>query len=134
MARKEVNEDEWNFFLRGGQVLDRTGQMPKPPFEWITSQAWDNITELDKILPDTFTGIASAINLNPKEWQRWFLSIKPEPEAAQLPGEWETKCEDALKKMIVLRCLRPDRVIFAIRKYVETNMKKEFVEIRPTNI
>ena len=51
-----------------------------------------------------------------------------------MPGEWETKCEDALKKMIVLRCLRPDRVIFAIRKYVEANMKKEFVEIRPTNI
>jgi dynein heavy chain len=51
-----------------------------------------------------------------------------------LPGEWETKCEDPLKKMIVLRCLRPDRVIFAIRKYVENVMKKEFVEIRPTNI
>jgi dynein heavy chain len=51
-----------------------------------------------------------------------------------LPGEWETKCDDPLKKMIVLRCLRPDRVIFSIRKYVETNLKKEFVEIRPTNI
>ncbi len=36
--------------------------------------------------------------------------------------------------MIVLRCLRPDRVLFAIRKYVETVMKKEYVEIRPTNI
>ena len=68
MSRKEVNEDEWNFFLRGGQVLDRTGQMPKPPFEWITSPAWDNITELDKNLPETYTGIASALNLNPKEW------------------------------------------------------------------
>ena len=62
MARKEVNEDEWNFFLRGGQVLDRTGQMLKPPFDWITPQACDNITELDKLLPETFAGIASAIN------------------------------------------------------------------------
>jgi len=23
MAKQEVNEDEWNFFLRGGLVLDR---------------------------------------------------------------------------------------------------------------
>mmetsp|Transcript_21619 Transcript_21619/g.15867 ORF Transcript_21619/g.15867 Transcript_21619/m.15867 type:complete len:170 (+) Transcript_21619:4698-5207(+) len=134
MSRGEVDEDEWNFFLRGGLVLDRTGQMAKPPFEWITPAAWDNITELEKQLPETFNNIASAINLNPKEWQRWFSSTRPEPENAPLPGEWETKCEDLLKKMIVLRCLRPDRVLFAIRKYVQSHMKNEFVEFRPTNL
>jgi dynein heavy chain len=36
--------------------------------------------------------------------------------------------------MIVLRCLRPDRVIFSIRNFVEANMKKEFIENRPTNL
>lgn len=34
--------------------------------------------------------------------------------------------------MIVLRCFRPDRVNFAIRKYVEEALKKEFVETKPT--
>lgn len=76
------------------------------------------MTELENLLPDTFSGLPAAINLNPKEWQHWFSSDKPEPELAQLPGEWETKCEDALKKMIVLRCFRPDRVNFAIRNFV----------------
>lgn len=78
------------------------------------------------------------MSLNPKEWQRWFLSSKPEPENASLPGEWETKCEERLKKMIVLRCLRQDRVIFAIRNFVEANVeptiKKEFMEIKTTNL
>jgi dynein heavy chain len=68
MSKGEVNEDEWNFFLRGGLVMDRTGQPMKPPFDWITPQAWDNITELEKLIPDAFTGIANAITLNPKEW------------------------------------------------------------------
>jgi len=55
------------------------------------------------------------------------------PESAQLPGEWETKCDgDKLKKMIVLRCFRTDRVNFAIRNYVEHFMKKEFIENKPT--
>ena len=130
-----INEEEWNFFLRGGQVLDRASQLPKPPFDWITEQAWDNITELDKQIPEPFAGIANAVTLNPKEWHRWYLSVKPAPpESAQLPGEWETKCEDRLKKMIVLRCFRPDRVNFAIRNYIEHFMKKEFVENKPTNI
>lgn len=134
MSEGEINEDEWTFFLRGGLVMDRSTQPPKPPFDWITTTAWDNITELEKMLPATFTGIANAVTLNPKEWQRWFLSTKPEPENAQFPGEWETKCEDKLKKMIVLRCMRPDRVNFAIRNFVEYYMKKDFIENRPTNI
>lgn len=128
-----INEDEWNFFLKGGQVLDRATQIPKPPFDWITDQAWDNITELDKTIPDPFAGIANAVNLNPNEWKRWYLSVKPAPpESAQLPGEWETKCEDKLKKMVVLRCFRPDRVSFAIKNYVEHFMKRDFVESKPT--
>lgn len=133
MDAGEVNPEEWNFFLRGGQVLDRATQAPKPPFDWITQQAWDNITELEKAIPETFTGISNAISLNNKEWLRWFLSVTPAPpESAQLPGEWETKCDDKLKKMIVLRCFRTDRVNFAIRNYVEHFMKKEFIENRPT--
>lgn len=42
-----------------------------------------------------------------------------------MPGEWETKCEEALKKMIILRCFRPDRVNFAIRNYVVEGMKQQ---------
>ena len=56
-----ISSDEWNFFLRGGQVLDRSTQLAKPPFDWITQQTWDNITELEKALPETFTGIANAV-------------------------------------------------------------------------
>ena len=82
MSEGEINEDEWTFFLRGGLVMDRSTQPAKPPFDWITTTAWDNLTELEKMLPATFAGIANAVTLNPKEWQRWFLSTKPEPENA----------------------------------------------------
>lgn len=36
--------------------------------------------------------------------------------------------------MIVVRCFRVDRVIFAIRNYIEHFMKREFIEARPTNV
>lgn len=36
IASGEINEEEWTFFLRGGQVLDRSGMPPKPAFDWIT--------------------------------------------------------------------------------------------------
>jgi dynein heavy chain len=57
------------------------------------------------------------------------------PEDAQLPGEWETKCEDLLKKMIILRCFRPDRVTYAIRNFVKTGMgSADFITSNPTSI
>jgi hypothetical protein len=63
--------------------------------------------------------------VNPNEWKRWFSSVQPDPEKAQLPGEWETKCEDVhdLKKMVILRCFRPDRVMYAIKNFINAYFK-----------
>ena len=111
MSEGDINEDDWSFFLRGGTVLDRTEQPSKPNQDWITITAWDNICELEIQMPDVFTGLTTSITHSPKEWHRWYMASKP--EQAPLPAEWETKCEEKLKKMIILRCLRPDRIIFA---------------------
>jgi len=124
LADGKINPAEYDFFLRGGTILDRKGII-KPPHDWLTDQAWDNVTECERLLPENFSGFAGAVSLNFKEWQHWFSCDKPMPEDNQLPGEWETKCEDALKKMIVLRCFRPDRVTFAIRNFVEVGMKSK---------
>ena len=84
---------------------------------------------------EIFQGLSSAIQLNPKDWYRWFSSVKPEPEKFQLPGEWETKCEDAMKKLIVLRCFRPDRVRFAMINFVNAYFRSsEFTTSKSTSI
>lgn len=37
--------------------------------------------------------------------------------------------------MIILRCFRPDRIIFSVRKYIESNLgKNEFVQSKATQI
>lgn len=40
------------------------------------------------------------------------------PEVQPLPGEWATKC-DTLRKMILLRTIRSDRVLFAASSFIE---------------
>jgi len=132
IAEAGITQEDWSFFLRGGTVLDRADQPPKPQAAWITAAAWDNITELERQMPDVFTGLSASITHSPKEWHRWYMS--PMPEKAPLPAEWETKCEDKLKKMIILRCLRPDRIIFSCMEFVEQNMRKEFIETRPVRL
>ena len=49
------------------------------------------------------------------EWERWYR--QNEPETSEMPSEWESKCNE-LQRMILVRCLRPDRVIFSATSYV----------------
>lgn len=63
-----------------------------------------------------------------REWRRWFGS--PEPERAALPGDWQNRL-DALQRLIVIRCLRPDRIIPASSRFVTESMDSKFVECSP---
>nr|XP_008509230.1 PREDICTED: dynein heavy chain 2, axonemal-like isoform X3 [Equus przewalskii] len=78
----KLNMDEYNFFLRGGVVLDREGQMDNPCTSWLADAYWDNITELDKLT--NFHGLMNSFEQYPRDWHLWYTSATP--EKAMLPG------------------------------------------------
>lgn len=47
-AANALDMEGFSFFLRGGTVLDRSTQPSNPDPAWITEDAWDNITELER--------------------------------------------------------------------------------------
>ncbi|KAI8923518.1 dynein heavy chain and region D6 of dynein motor-domain-containing protein [Entophlyctis helioformis] len=122
-ANGKLNKEEYDFLLRGGQVLDKDAQPPNPCSEWITDDAWDNLTELDGLA--TLAGVVSSIEQSEREWKAWFMSS--EPDELALPGDWENKLND-LQKMLVVRSLRPDRVIFCASTFVANNLGQKFIE------
>jgi len=124
---KEVNESEWQFFLRGGTVLDRSDQPDNPAPDWISELAWDNVVELEQQVPH-FIGITKSFEEDVIDWEDWYRDANPEdPKSAQLPGDWESKCNE-LQRMILVRCLRMDRVEKAATTYVANAMGHRFVE------
>jgi len=54
------------------------------------------------------------------------------PETDILPGEWEQKC-DKLRKMILLKIIRPDRVLFATTTFVHEKIGEYFVNPPPVH-
>ncbi|RYY32537.1 hypothetical protein EON62_05235, partial [archaeon] len=125
----KINRAVYDFFLKGGVVMDRNDQRANPCEEWLSAIAWDNVTELDKLEP--FAGIASSFESAPREWQLWYMGSTPEREV--LPGEWESKCDD-LMKMTLVRAIRPDRVLFAAARFVAANLGPKFVEPPPFDL
>ncbi|WIA13292.1 hypothetical protein OEZ85_006876 [Tetradesmus obliquus] len=122
-AAGQVNAEEWQFFLRGGQVLDRSQQPPNPCPSWVSEEAWDNLASLDQL--PAYKGLASSLESAAGDWELWFRQA--EPETAELPREWETKCNE-LQRLLLVRSLRPDRVIFAATTYVANALGRKFVE------
>lgn len=81
------------------------------------------MTELDAL--PAFSGIISSFEQNEREWKTWFLS--GEPDEMALPGDWENKLND-LQKMLIVRSIRPDRVIFCATTFIANNLGQKFVE------
>ena len=122
-ANGKLNKQEFDFFLRGGQVLDKDAQAPNPSAEWITEDTWDNLTELENL--PAFAGLISSFEQNERDWKNWFLS--GEPDELALPGDWENKLND-IQKMLVVRSLRTDRVIFCATSFISNNLGQKFIE------
>uniref|UniRef100_W5N7B2 Dynein axonemal heavy chain 2 n=1 Tax=Lepisosteus oculatus TaxID=7918 RepID=W5N7B2_LEPOC len=119
----KLNMNEYNFFLRGGQVLDKEGQMDNPCPGWLSDSNWDNITELDKLT--NFHGIMNSFEQNPRDWHLWYTSATP--ETAPLPAEWENGYNE-LQRMLIVRSLRQDRVAFCVTTFIINNLGSKFVE------
>ncbi|XP_071951094.1 dynein axonemal heavy chain 2-like isoform X2 [Antedon mediterranea] len=122
-ASGKLNMEEYNFFLRGGIVLDSEGQIDNPCGSWLADSSWDNITELDKLA--NFHGLVQSFEQYPRDWHIWYTSA--EPESAPLPGEWDNACNE-LQRMLIVRSLRPDRVSFCSTSFIINNLGSKFVE------
>ncbi|CAO2643767.1 Dynein axonemal heavy chain 2 [Lemmus lemmus] len=119
----KLNMDEYNFFLRGGVVLDREGQMDNPCTSWLADAYWDNITELDKLT--NFHGLMNSFEQYPRDWHLWYTNSAP--EKAMLPGEWENACNE-MQRMLIVRSLRQDRVAFCVTSFIVSNLGSRFIE------
>ncbi|XP_048221841.1 dynein axonemal heavy chain 2 isoform X1 [Perognathus longimembris pacificus] len=119
----KLNMDEYNFFLRGGVVLDREGQMDNPCTSWLADAYWDNITELDKLT--NFHGLMNSFEQYPRDWLLWYTNAAP--EKAMLPGEWENACNE-MQRMLIVRSLRQDRVAFCVTSFIVSNLGSRFIE------
>ena len=53
----------------------------------------------------------------PSRFKEWFNSLNPETE--NLPLEWKALKDLPFQKLLVLRCLRPDRISIALVNFIK---------------
>ncbi|XP_074870532.1 dynein axonemal heavy chain 17 isoform X2 [Carettochelys insculpta] len=119
LMKKEVNPVELDFLLRFPFKAGLTS-----PVDFLLSQGWGGIKVLSEM--DEFKNLDSDIEGSAKRWKKFVESEAPEKEV--FPKEWKNK--SALQKLCMMRCMRPDRMTYAVRNFVEEKMGSKFVEGR----
>ena len=116
-----IDDTVWRFLLTGGVALDNPHPNPCP--KWLGDKPWAEIVRASN-LPE-LSGWYQTIGKNEKLWKKIYDASKPHSE--RLPLNYDVKLSD-LYKLVVLRCLRPDKIIPAIQDYIVSHMGRTYIE------
>uniref|UniRef100_A0A5F9D024 Dynein axonemal heavy chain 3 n=1 Tax=Oryctolagus cuniculus TaxID=9986 RepID=A0A5F9D024_RABIT len=118
--KKLISEDIWCFLLTGGIALDNP--YPNPASDWLSEKAWAEVVRASAL--PKLKGLMEHFDQHLDEWKMIYDSAWPHEE--KFPGPW--KFLQGLERMVILRCLRPDKMIPAVREFIAEHMGKVYIE------
>uniref|UniRef100_A0A4W3K7X4 Dynein axonemal heavy chain 17 n=1 Tax=Callorhinchus milii TaxID=7868 RepID=A0A4W3K7X4_CALMI len=119
IMKKEVNFMELDFLLRFPYKVGFIS-----PVDFLSNQGWGGILFLSEM--NEFKNLDSDIEGSANRWKKIVESEAPEKE--KFPQEWKNK--GAMEKLCMMRCMRPDRMTYAVSHFVEEKLGAKYVEGR----
>ncbi|XP_065826535.1 dynein axonemal heavy chain 3-like isoform X2 [Oscarella lobularis] len=116
-GRNKVLDDHWRFLLTGGVALDNPNPNPYP--EWLSDKSWGEIVRASAL-----PGLHGLYQEFSSKWKEVYDSA--EPQFAKYPKPWDVL--SGLERMILLRCLRPDKIVPATQEFIVENMGRSYIE------
>ena len=102
-------------------------EVAEPPHQsdnlkFIPESIWPAVKGLESI--KTFEHIISSMESEALQWRKWYQDA--EPEVVELPRAM--KDISLFHRILLLRALRPDRLINALKTFVKENLGEEYVD------
>ncbi|KAG7325031.1 hypothetical protein KOW79_011347 [Hemibagrus wyckioides] len=116
---KEINPSELDFLLR---FPFKAGLVS--PVDFLSNQGWGGIKTLAEM--HEFRNLDKDIVEFATRWKKFVETEAPEKE--MFPQDW--KKMSSIQKLCMMRCIRPDRMCYAIRNFVEAKLGTKYVDGR----
>jgi dynein heavy chain, axonemal len=119
-SRGELDNGEFMFLMTGGVGLGGSS-MANPDPLWLADKAWAEICRLSDLT--AFNNFKEEFRV--ADWKPFTES--PEMTDAPLPGRWAI-CLNEFQKMMLVRVLRPEKIVPAIQDFVKVKLGPKFIE------
>ncbi|EDV95581.1 GH15699 [Drosophila grimshawi] len=126
VSQGRVDKNELLFFLTGGIGFK---SLIKNPFsDWLPDKAWEGIYRASDL--DGLKSMHAQIGHNLQSWHDYYDAINPQD--LPLPTPYDQVNE--MLYLIILKSLRPDKLVPAVRAFITQNLDKSFVEPPPFDL
>ncbi|KAF1374278.1 hypothetical protein PFLUV_G00248290 [Perca fluviatilis] len=116
LMNKEIDPAELDFLLR---YPVQPGVIS--PVDFLSNFSWGGVKSLCSM--EEFRNLDRDIEGSAKRWKKFVESECPEKE--KFPQEWKNK--SSLQRLCMMRALRPDRMTYAVRDFVEEKLGSKYV-------
>lgn len=127
LSRGELDQAEYMFLLTGGVGLEN--KIKNPASDWLIDKSWDEICRLSDL--PSFKGFREHFSSNSDKWKQIFDS--KDPQLATYPDKFNESFNQ-FQKMIVIRCICPDKITLAVTEFVKRNLGQKFIEPPPFDL
>ena len=122
-----VDDGEWRFLLSGAAGKP---ELPNPDGTWITAQMWQDVSFISSALP-AFKGFAEEFPHMLEHYREYFMCQAPQKQP--MSGKWDEDL-NRFQKLIVLRCLRPDKLVQGVQDFVAEHLGESFIKPPPFDL
>ena len=122
----KINNAELRFLLVGTSRTEMS--IPNPTTgkgNWLTDKQWAGFLEMTQTFPEIFKDFDTGFATNLAQWEEVFNAV--EPMKASWPSGWFERL-NMIQRLIVLRILRPDKVVPGIQDLIVNEMGQQFIE------
>ena len=137
---ESIGESEWQFFLRGvGNFVPKVDEKESPYYKkgidsWMSLELYKKIISFKEFVV-SFYDIENILgNFNQDDIKKFNDFLKSEnPHIEVLPEALEKISQD-FNRLLLVKELREEKLIFAIKHFIETSFSKRFLESPPFSV
>ncbi|KDO31249.1 hypothetical protein SPRG_03866 [Saprolegnia parasitica CBS 223.65] len=106
--------DTYMQFLLRGPKKTASGDADANPIDWLPNAQWYAIQALATL--EEFNKMPQDLREASSRFREWYNHVTPESE--KLPLDWAGLDRTPFLKLLVVRCLRPDRMTVAVSEFI----------------
>jgi len=129
LAEEQLKSSEYTFLLTGGVGIDPIAE-ERPEAPWLSDRAWAELTRAAAAM-EALADVPSHIKAHLDDWRAVVDAM--EPQSVELPGGLDSTLSP-FQKLILLRCIRSDKLVPATSDFVSRTMGQKYIEPPPFDL